>query len=38
MGMAIVIRKMITVKRLEVLAIGLISMSFVIFCAGVLVS
>jgi hypothetical protein len=38
MGMASVIRKMITVKRLEVLAIGLISMSFVIFCAGVLVS
>lgn len=38
MGMAILIRKIITVKKLEVLAITLISMSFVIFCAGVLLS
>ena len=38
MGMTILIRKIITIKKLEVLAIALISMSFVIFCAGVLLS
>lgn len=38
MGTTILIRKIITVKKLEVLATVLISMSFVIFCAGVLLS
>jgi len=38
MGTTILIRKIITVKKLEVLATVLISMSFVIFCEGVLLS
>ena len=35
MGMATLIRKMITIQKLEFLAIGLLSVSVVIFCAGV---
>ena len=38
MGMATLIRKMITVQKLEVIAIWLLSLSFVIYCTGVLLN